>query len=205
MGASLEVARAGHASRASGLPPLFPAPLAGIGWGRAGSVGRGGIGPTFFLGGGGILPGALWREAPQSSLLRAVGSACSGRRGRKPRGLQVGLGHCCTRSSAKIRRELAAESGLLRARGRGGLGRGGAETAPAAVVRAPWEVRLFPVPRTGVLDRREQTCRAFRGSARATGGSETWGAGCVWVPSTKNGHLSFCERVSSLVLTYFLG
>ena len=99
-GASLQVAEAGRASQAPGLPEGHPRPLhPGPDWmgPGTGSMGRSGLGPTFF---GGkkkkIIPGEPWGEAAQSSLLRVVGSACSGRLGRKQRGSFEATGGCRT-------------------------------------------------------------------------------------------------------------
>lgn len=82
----------------------------------------------------------------------------------------MGLGHCCRGSLAKIRQELGTECGFRRAGGRGGAGVGGWEAAPGC----PSACALGGgfVAGAGVLDRWEQTCRASRGSAAATGGTE---------------------------------
>lgn len=115
----------------------------------------------------------------------------------------MGLGHCCRGSSTKTRRELAKESRFRRARGwggegRGGLGSGGVEAAPAALLRAPWEVDLLPGQGCGMGGSR----RAAR-SEEAPQPLEAQKLGARRVPGTETGHLPLCKGVSSPVLTHF--
>ena len=112
----------------------------------------------------------------------------------------MGVGQCYRASSAQIRRELAPESRFRRARGRGGLGWAGVEAAPAALLRAPREVRLFPGQRCGRAGAdvpRVQRKRRGQGRLRASGRGES--------PALKTGISPSVKGASSLVLTTFLG
>lgn len=102
-----------------------------------------------------------------------LGGAKEGSRGEALR-LQVGLGYCCRGSLAKIRQELDTECGFRRERGWEGVGGGEWEVAPAALLRAPWEVCLLPAQGCWIDGSRPA---ALPEDAAHHRGTETWGAG----------------------------
>lgn len=190
-GASLQVAEAGRASQAPGLPEGHPRPLhPGPDWmgSGTGSMGRSGLGPTFFGGEKKIIPGEPWGEAPQSSLLRVVGSACSGRLGRKQRGSFEATGGCRTLLQGVLGKDQAGAGPGIQVQEGTRPGWAGVEATPAALLRAPREVRLFPGQRCWTGGSR----RAAR-SEEAPRPREAQSLGAREVPVTENGHLPFCK------------